>query len=137
MFGSVAVNKLPQRDPLTRLSTCRKFYLRRTCRKARGTKLAVAGLPLQMNKQVEIALIEGAELQKRPDSKHNPILYTHMLCPYAQRSLLTLFHQVIPLPPRLFAREGHQNHLVSRTVKHFSNASTGVAAACLISSCSN
>ncbi len=119
MFGSDPVNKLPQRGPLTRLSTCRKFYIpaRRICRTARGTKVAVAALPLQMNKQVEVDLIEGAELQKRPESQHKPILYTHMLCPYAQRSLLTLLHQVITLSLRLLAREGHQNHLVSRTVK--------------------
>ncbi|KAL0019623.1 hypothetical protein WJX77_004229 [Trebouxia sp. C0004] len=49
-----------------------------------------------MKKKVEVDLIEGAELQKRPDSKHKLILYTHMLCPYAQRSLLTLVHQRVP-----------------------------------------
>ncbi len=117
MFGSVAVNTLPQRGPLARFSICRKFCIRRVCRIARDTRLAVASLPLQMNKQVEVDLIEGAELQKRPESNHKPILYTHMLCPYAQRGLLTLFHQVITLPPRLLARKGHQNRLVSRMFK--------------------
>ena len=113
MFGSVAVSKLPHRGPLAQLSTCRKFYIGRICRTARGTKLAVSGLTLQMNKQVEVDLIEGADLQKRPDSNHKPMLYTHMLCPYAQRSLLTFLHQV----SALLARQGHQTHLVSRTFK--------------------
>jgi len=140
MFGSHAVNNLPQRYPLARLTTCRKFYIWRKCRTARGTTLAVAGLPLQMNKQVETDLIEGAELQKRPDSKHKPILYTHMLCPYAQRSLLTLFYKVTTLSPRLLARDGPTSEPLGVThgqAIHFSAAWTVVDAACPIPSCPN
>lgn len=140
MFGSVAVHSLPQRGPLARLSTCRKFYLGRNCRTACGAKLAVAGLPLQMNKQIELDLMEGADLQKRPASNHKPILYTHMLCPYAQRTLLTLLHQVTTLSRRLLARAWPVPESLGAThrqAKHFSDALPNVAAACPISSCPN
>ncbi len=54
--------------------------------------LSGTGLPTHMHMQ----LLEGVALQTRPDSSQNLILYTHMLCPYAQRSLLTLLFKVSP-----------------------------------------
>lgn len=37
---------------------------------------------------------EGAELDRRPDPSANLVLYSHMLCPYAQSALLTLLCKV-------------------------------------------
>lgn len=37
---------------------------------------------------------EGAELDRRPDSSANLVLYSHMLCPYAQSAVLTLLCKV-------------------------------------------
>ena len=46
------------------------------------------------SRQAENLIIEGAELQKPPTPNQTLILYTHMLCPFAQRSLLTLLYKV-------------------------------------------
>ena len=42
-------------------------------------------------------ILEGVDMHQRPDSSQKPLLYTHVLCPYAQRALLTLLCKVTPL----------------------------------------
>ena len=45
--------------------------------------------------QQTIEVLEGSQLEERPDSTDKTFLYTHMLCPYAQTALLTLLCKVI------------------------------------------
>ena len=42
-------------------------------------------------------ILEGVDMHHRPDSSQKPLLYTHVLCPYAQRALLTLLCKVAHL----------------------------------------
>ena len=45
-----------------------------------------------------LVLEEASALCGPADDSQNPVLYTHMLCPYAQRALLALLANVRPCP---------------------------------------
>ncbi|KAL3135361.1 hypothetical protein ABBQ32_007549 [Trebouxia sp. C0010 RCD-2024] len=62
--------------------------------KARGRRAIATAMKSSAPLRIEI--IEGSQLQNRPDSTNNVVLYTHMLCPYAQTALLTLLCKGVP-----------------------------------------
>ncbi len=47
-----------------------------------------------VQRQAGPCITEGAKLHARPDSTGTLILYLHMLCPFAERALLTLLFKV-------------------------------------------
>lgn len=69
------------------------------CSTAQGRRLTVTAMESLAPQRIEI--IEGSQLQTRPDSTNDVVLYTHMLCPYAQTALLTLLCKVGPPDTRL------------------------------------
>lgn len=58
------------------------------------TRQSASATAMDSSASHRLALIEGSQLQERPDSTNDMFLYTHMLCPYAQTALLTLLHLV-------------------------------------------
>ncbi len=60
-----------------------------------------------VQRQAGPCIAEGAKLHARPDSTGTLILYSHMLCPFAERALLTLLFKIKFGLPGLVAR-GHK-----------------------------
>ena len=91
-----AVSFRPQR--------CHRFRIPRTFSSTGHRTAAIATAMVSSTPHRIIEIIEGSQLQERPDSTHEMFLYTHMLCPYAQTALLTLLQLVRKVdftPPQL------------------------------------
>ena len=72
---------------------CRHFRLRTTARST-GHRTNDIAMSMDASAPQRIEILEGSQLQERPDSTNEMFLYTHMLCPYAQTVLLTLLCKV-------------------------------------------
>ena len=86
-----------------RVQRCHRFHVRKASWSTRH-RVAATATAMAPSTPGRIEIIEGSQLQERPDSTHEMFLYTHMLCPYAQTALLTLLHLVRKvdfLPPHL------------------------------------
>ena len=76
-----------------RVQRCHRCHTRETTWSTRYRKGAIATAMVSAASHC-LEIIEGSQLQERPDSTNEIFLYTHMLCPYAQTALLTLLHLV-------------------------------------------
>ena len=76
-----------------RLQRCHRFCV---CKTSWSTRHRTAAFSTAMNSSTphHIEIIEGSQLQERPDSTNEMFLYTHVLCPYAQTAWLTLLQLV-------------------------------------------
>lgn len=78
---------------LLKLQTRHRFRIRQTFWSTRHTTAAFA-TAMDSSAPHHIEILEGSQLQERPDSTNEIFLYTHVLCPYAQTAWLTLLQLV-------------------------------------------